>query len=357
MKEEDYTRLTLKLAKRANPFPNPRVGAVLVKDNKIIGEGYHKKPGMPHAEIEAIKDAKRRTGNPQAAKGATLYVTLEPCSHKNKRTPPCTDAIISSGIVKVVFATKDPNPLVSGAKALRKAGIKVVGPVAGRKAAAINRRYIKNISTKPFIAIKMAMSADGRTATRTGDSKWITGKKARQYVHRLRGQFDAVMVGANTIKIDNPRLTARTKGFSNPYRIILDSDLCIPLDSKVLKNKDGKTIIATTEKAPRKKLARYTNAIVCGKEKVDLLRLVQGLSAMGMKKILIEGGSELNASAVNAGIVNKLYLFVAPKIIGGRDAKGVIGGEGIGKMKDAMMLKNTKTRKFGDDLLLEFDVR
>ena len=345
------------LAKKANPFPNPRVGAVLVKGRKIIGEGYHKKASMPHAEIEAIEDAKRKTCNVHAAAGATLYVTLEPCSHKNKRTPPCTDAIISSGTRKVVFAMKDPNPLVSGEKVLRKAGVTVVGPVAERKAAAINREYVKNISEKPFVAIKMAMSADGKTATWAGDSKWITGKEARQYVHRVRGGFDAVMVGAETIKVDNPRLTARVKGVSDPYRIVVDSDLCIPSNSRVLKNKDGKTIIATTEKASKKKIAKMENVFVCGKKKVDMQRLVQGLNAMGIKKILIEGGSELNASAMDAGIVDKLYIFVAPKIIGGRDAKGVIGGDGIEKMRDAKKLKNMKTRRFGKDLLLEFDVQ
>ncbi len=351
-----FIERTFALAKKTDPFPNPRVGAVLVKDNRIIGEGYHKKPGMPHAEIEAIKDAKRRTGNAHAAAGSTLYVTLEPCSHKNKRTPPCTDAIIAENIKEVVFAMKDPNPLVSGENVLRKAGVKVVGPVAERKARSINKRYTGNISKKPFVAIKMAMSADGRTATKAGDSKWITGKKARQHVHRMRGQFDAVMVGSRTIRIDNPRLTARLKGAPNPYRIIVDSDLCISPHSNVLKNKDGKTIIATTEKAPKKKLAKMKNAFVCGKKRVDMRRLVQGLSAMGIKRILIEGGSELNASAMDAGIVDRLYIFVAPKIIAGRDAKGVIGGEGIAKMKDAKMLKNMKARRFGEDLLLEFDV-
>jgi diaminohydroxyphosphoribosylaminopyrimidine deaminase/5-amino-6-(5-phosphoribosylamino)uracil reductase len=345
------------LARKTDPFPNPRVGAVLVKKGKIIGEGYHRKAGMPHAEIEAIKDAKRRTGNAHAAAGATLYVTLEPCSHKNKRTPPCTSDIIAERIKKVVFAMKDPNPLVCGEKVLRKAGVKVVGPMAERKAAAINNRYIRNLSKKPFVAIKMAMSVDGRTATKAGDSKWITGKKARQYVHRMRGQFDAVMVGSRTIEIDNPRLTARLKGASNPRRIIVDSDLCIPSDSNVLENKDGKTIIATTEKAPKEKLANMRNAFVCGKKRVDMRRLVQCLSAMGIKRVMIEGGSELNASAMEAGIVDKLYIFVAPKIIGGRDAKGVIGGKGIAKMKDAKMLKNMKIRRFGEDLLLEFDVR
>lgn len=351
-----FMERALKLARKANPFPNPRVGAVLVKGNRIIGEGHHRKAGMPHAEVEAIEDAKRKTCDTHAAEGATLYVTLEPCSHKNKRTPPCTDAIIASGIRKVVFAMKDPNPLVSGEKKLRRS-IEVSGPTDEKKAAAINKEYVRNVSEKPFVAIKMAMSADGRTATRTGDSKWITGKEARQYVQRMRGQFDAVMVGAGTVKADNPRLTARVKGAPDPYRVILDSDLCIPLNSEVLKNRDGKTIIATTEKAPENRLARMRNAFVCGKKMVDLKRLVLGLGAMGIRKILIEGGSEINASAMEADIVDKLYIFVAPKIIGGRNAKGVIGGTGIGKMKDAKKLKNMKVRRFGEDLLLEFDVQ
>lgn len=341
--------LAFRLARKANPFPNPRVGAVLVKNNKIIGTGYHRKAGMPHAEAEAIRNAKD-------ARGATLYVTLEPCSHTNKRTLPCTRAIIESGITKVVFAMKDPNPLVSGEKELRKAGITVMGPMNEKKARSINREYLR----KPFVAIKMAMSADGRTATRTGDSKWITGEKAREHVQKMRSEFDAVMVGAGTVKADNPRLTSRMKGERNPWRIIVDGDFCISSDAKALAPIDGRAVIATTEKAPKRKInlmKKFVRVLVLGKKEVDMKKLIQALSAMGMKKILIEGGSELNASALEAGIVDRLYLFIAPKIIGGRDAKGVIGGKGIESISKALNLRLMRTKRFGNDILLEFDVR
>lgn len=357
---DTFMELAFELAKKSNPFPNPRVGAVLVKNNKILGAGHHKKPGMPHAEIEAIKNAKQK--NRASLEGSTLFITLEPCSHKNKRTPPCTEAIISSGISKVVFAMNDPNPLVDGAKVLREAGLKVVGPVSRQRAKALNKPYLDNLSKKPLVVLKMAMSADGKTATKTGDSRWITGKKAREYVHKLRSEFDAVVVGAGTVNKDNPRLTARLKGARNPYRIIVDSDLCIPLDSNLLKCRDGKTIIATTEKAPKTRMKEIENKtksriFPCGEKLVDMRRLILSLSAMGMKKIMLEGGSELNACALEAGIVDKLCLFVAPKIIGGRNAKGVIGGAGIDRMAQAAKLEHAKTKKFGRDILLEFNIQ
>ncbi|MBN2121803.1 bifunctional diaminohydroxyphosphoribosylaminopyrimidine deaminase/5-amino-6-(5-phosphoribosylamino)uracil reductase RibD [Candidatus Micrarchaeota archaeon] len=351
--------MAFELARKSNPFPNPRVGAVIAKEGRVIGRGYHKKPGMPHAEIEAMQDAQRAG---ESLSGSTLYATLEPCSHTSKRTPPCAQEIISKGIKKVVFAMEDPNPLVGGAKLLREAGIEVEGPCAKEEGVALNREYLKNIMQKPLVAIKMAMSADGKTATRNGDSHWISGEESREYVHKLRSDFDAVVVGAGTIKADNPQLTSRIRGGKNPYRIIVDGSLGIPLDSKVLANTDGKTIIATTEKAPRGRMLELetrANCTVfcCGKESVDMQKLVSSLSAMGMKKILIEGGSELNASALEAGVVDKLYLFIAPKIIGGKDAKGVIGGAGISSMGEAIKLGNMKTRKMGEDLLLEFSVK
>lgn len=344
-----FMRLALELAGKTDPYPNPKVGAVIVRNGEIIGRGYHRKAGMPHAEIEAIRDAEKN-GHP--LEGSTLYVTLEPCSHRNKRTPPCTDAILKSGISRVVFAMSDPNPLVSGGRILRGGGVKVTGPTDGKKAAAINKKYTRHIIQKPFVAVKMAMSADGKTATRTGDSKWISGTESRREVMRMRAASDAVIVGAGTALADNPRLTARTKGARDPFRIIVDSDMCIHGSLKAVRNRDGKTFIATTEKAPAGKLAE-ANVFVCGKEKVDMKRLVQGLGAMGMKRILIEGGSELNASALEAGIVDRLYLFIAPKIIGGKGAKGVFGGKGVGLMKDAKKIKRMKSRKVGNDILLE----
>lgn len=351
-----FMALALKLAKKADPFPNPRVGAVLVKDGRIIGTGYHRKAGMPHAEIEAINDARRRGAG---VRRSTLYVTLEPCSHTAKRTPPCTKAIIASGIKRVVFGMRDSNPLVSGAKELRAHRIATTGPACQRQAAALNQHYIRNISKKPFVAIKMAMSADGRTATRTGDSKWISSERSRAYVHNLRGTFDAVMVGAGTVLKDNPRLTTRIKGLPDPYRIIIDHDLCIPPAAKVLRNGDGKTIIATSGRAPKRKiksLGARASILVCGARDVDLRVLLQGLGAMGIHRILVEGGNELNARMLEAGIVDRLYLFVAPKIIGGRDAKPVIGGKGAARVADAVLLGPARVRRFGPDLLLEYDL-
>ncbi|MDD5171583.1 MAG: bifunctional diaminohydroxyphosphoribosylaminopyrimidine deaminase/5-amino-6-(5-phosphoribosylamino)uracil reductase RibD [Candidatus ainarchaeum sp.] len=355
-----FMKLAFRLAKKTDPFPNPRVGAVLVKDGQIIGTGYHRKAGMPHAEIEAIKDAKKKSRRQNAAKGAALYVTLEPCSHTMKRTPPCTKEIVANGIRRVVYAMKDPNPLVSGASELRDAGIVVIGATDEKEARKINRRYLANISKKPFVVIKMAMSADGKTATRTGDSKWISGKEARGYVHRMRASFDAVMVGANTVVKDDPELTSHNKKSCDPYRIIVDGRLRLPLNARILRNQDGKTIIVTSGKAPEdkiKKVKRKADVFVSEGDGVDLSKLITALGAMGMKRILIEGGSELNARALEAGIVDKICIFMAPKIIGGRDAKPVIGGLGIARMKDALALYDTKTKKLGRDILLEFSVR
>lgn len=352
----DYMTLAFRLAKKADPYPNPRVGAVIVNNGKIIGQGYHRKAGMPHAEIEAMADAKMKG---HSLKGATLYVSLEPCSHTNKRTPPCTEAIAKAKIGKVVYGMDDPNPFVSGAKMLRNAGIAVKGPVAQKKAEAINKRYIERITRKPFVAIKMAMTADGRTATRTGDSKWISCKESRDFVHRLRAGYDAVMIGAGTVRKDNPRLTARGKG-RDPLRIIVDGRLDLPQSCHLLRNRDGKTIIATTEKPSRKKIERIAkesaaHVFVCGKKQVDLSSLIKVLGAMGVNKILIEGGSEMNASAIDARIVDKIYLFIAPKIIGGKDAKGVIGGKGMAKISEAKKLKGMKISRIGKDFLLEGD--
>ena len=351
--------LAFRLAKRTDPYPNPRVGAVLVKDVQLIGIGYHKAPGKPHAEIEAIEDAKRRSGDAHAAEGATLYVTLEPCSHTAKRTPPCTDAIIRERISNVVFAMKDPNPLVSGAAILARAGIAVEGPVAQKEAEGLNRRYIASISKKPEITIKMAMSADGKSATRTGDSRWISGEGSRRIVHLMRSRCDAVMVGAGTVAADDPALTSHGAG-KDPWRVIVDGKLSIPLDSKVIRNIDKKTIIATSGRAPGRRIAILRRmgltVLICGQDRVDLRMLAIGLSAMGMKRIMIEGGNGLNAAALEAGIVDRLTLFISPIIIGGKDAKPVIGGEGIRSIAQATGLRMTALKRVGRDLLVEYSV-
>ncbi|MEW6722380.1 MAG: bifunctional diaminohydroxyphosphoribosylaminopyrimidine deaminase/5-amino-6-(5-phosphoribosylamino)uracil reductase RibD, partial [Candidatus Micrarchaeota archaeon] len=339
-----FMALAIRLARKADPYPNPRVGAVLVKGGRVIGTGYHRKPGLPHAEIAAMDDARARSGDPRAPEGATLYVTMEPCSHRMKRTPPCTGAIAAAGISKVVYGMRDPNPLVSGAKELWGAGVAVQGPVAEGECRAFNSRYLRHIQRKPLVSLKMAMSADGKTATRTGDSQWISCPESRRFSHRLRREHDAVMVGAGTVIADDPRLTARLGGGPSPIRVIVDGKLRMPLSAKVLHNPDCKTIVATTESAPPEKVGRLVretqaHVFVEGKGSVDLRRLADALGAMGMKKILIEGGSTLAASAMDAGIIDKVYLVIAPLIIGGEGAKCVIGGKGIGKLKDALKLK------------------
>ena len=353
-----FMERAMRLARKADPFPNPRVGAVIVKGGKIIGEGYHRKAGLAHAEIEAIRDARRKGGR-NAVKGATMYVTLEPCSHTNKRTPPCVPAIIRSGISGVVYAMKDPNPAVHGAAELEKAGLRVTGPAAEEVAARMNGKYVRSVS-RPFVAIKMAVSADGKSATRTGDSKWIGGREEREFVARLRSGFDAVMVGAVTVARDDPRLTSRMKGGKDPLRIVVDGRLSIPFDAGILKNPDGRTIVATCRRAPEEKVRRIAtesqaHVFMCGEKEVDLKALVQGLAGLGVRRILIEGGSEMNWSAIEAGIVDKLYLFVSPRIIGGKGANGVIGGRGVARVDDAIRLKGPKIKKVGSDLLLEYD--
>ena len=318
------------LAKKADPYPNPKVGAVIVKDGKIIGEGYHKKAGEAHAEIEAISDAISKGNDIQ---GATIYVSLEPCSKKG-RTLPCIDTL-KRYKMKVVYGTSDPNQ--DGARELD-----AEGPTDQEEGEELNREYFDTWDC--FVAIKMAMSADGKTATWKGDSKWISCKESRELAHKWRAEYDAVMVGAGTVRKDDPRLTSGHG--KDPVRIIIGED--IPSDAQCIEN----AIIVSYDQASKK----HKNVLVCGKKEVDLRMLKQELAERGIKKILIEGGSELNAKALEYGIVNKVYLFIAPKIIGGRDAIGVIGGDGIGRMADAIKVRNMKASTVGEDILLEFDV-
>ncbi|MGV8085977.1 MAG: bifunctional diaminohydroxyphosphoribosylaminopyrimidine deaminase/5-amino-6-(5-phosphoribosylamino)uracil reductase RibD [Candidatus Bilamarchaeum sp.] len=356
-KEIQVMKLAIKLAKQANPYPNPRVGAVLIKDGQMIGLGYHKKAGTNHAEIEAIEDAKKR-GNENLIKGSTLYVTLEPCVHDKKRTTPCTQRIIQEGIAKVVFGMVDPNPFVSskGIELLGREGIEIIGPILEEKCKVINKKYISNIEKKPFVILKMAASMDGKTATKAGDSKWITSEKSRTLVHKLRSEVDAIMIGSGTVIADNPHLTARLAKGNDPYRIIIDGKLQIPISSNILQNKDGKTIIITSENAPKRPEIK-TRIIVCGKDKVDLPKAVDILSAMGMKRILIEGGCTLAGLAIEASIVDKIYLFLAPIIIGGQNAKSIIGASGVELVKDAVKLQKIKIKKIGQDTLIIADIK
>ena len=351
--DEKFMRLALKLAAKGNPSPNPYVGALIVKGEKIIGMGYHKKAGMAHAEVEARKSLE----NPEDAKGAALYVTLEPCNHFGK-TPPCTKAIIDAGISKVVFGMKDPNSGVvgGGENELRKAGLEVEGGVLENEAVKQNEVFVKYCRTGlPFVIVKAAMSMDGKIATRTGDSRWISGDKARKYAHGLRSSCDAVLVGINTVLKDDPQLTARIPGARNPVKIVLDDELRIPLGAKLLQ--EGKIVIATCAKSreERKKALEQKGAkvILCGEGGVDLRILLDELGKMGMSSVLVEGGSEVQGSFLDAGLIDKLVLVYAPMLIGGREAKTAFGGNGSELAGQAMKVRIEKVKKIGPDYIFE----
>ncbi|MCX6244020.1 MAG: bifunctional diaminohydroxyphosphoribosylaminopyrimidine deaminase/5-amino-6-(5-phosphoribosylamino)uracil reductase RibD [Bacteroidetes bacterium] len=358
-KDIKYMRRAITLAKRGMGWvnPNPMVGAVLVKDGQIIGEGYHEHFGGPHAEVNAISKA---AGN---VEGSTLYVTLEPCSHHGK-TPPCTDLIIGKGIRQVVIAMKDPNPLVdgNGLKALADAGIDVVMAPEEPAAREMNELFGKYILTgRPFCALKIAMTLDGKIATVENASRWISGERSRRYVHELRQQYSAVMVGINTVIYDDPLLNTRRKGKKSrdPLKVIVDSEGKIPSEAKVLAHHPQLAIIATTDKIKpekRRDLERLgAQVIICPQSggKVDLDYLMLSLGRMGIDSVLLEGGSTIAFSAIRSGIVDKVISFIAPKIVGGTGAPTPVGGTGIPRMEDAIRIDKWKYRKIGEDMLVE----
>lgn len=350
----------LELAKKGMGYtnPNPLVGAVIVKEGRIIGEGYHKHLGGPHAEMDAFQNAT------EDVSGSTMYVTLEPCSHHG-RTPPCAEAIIKNKISKVVVAMIDPNPLVAGKgiQMLREHGIKVITNILKDKAMKINEIFIKYINTKePFCIMKTAMTLDGKIATASGESKWITGEASRTLVHQFRHQVSSIMVGIGTIIKDDPSLTTRLDGIEgmDPIRVIVDSKARIPLNAKVLNiESKSKTIIVTTELADSKKLKllKEKNAEIIvtplKDSKVDLPYLMKQLGKMGIDSILLEGGSELNFSAIESSIVDKVIVFVAPKIIGGKFSKTPIGGFGIETLSQAIVLDDLNVSIVEDDIMIE----
>ncbi len=373
MSHEMFMKKALSLAARGKgrTSPNPLVGAVVVKGGRVIAADYHRKAGTPHAEALALEKAGKR------AKGSTLYVNLEPCCHTEKRTPPCTKSIIRSGIKKVVVAMIDPNPKVSGMglAELRRAGIETEAGVMEKEAKRLNEVFIKFITKKePFMVLKIAQSLDGRIATASGESRWITGEKARKYVHGLRNEVDAVLVGINTVTKDDPSLDCRIKGGRNPYRIIVDSRLRMPPDAKLLKHDDGKTIIATVhlnqnsksvipnssvQRNYRNKIERLNDLgvrILAVKEKngmVDLKSLVKELGRLEIMSVMIEGGSSIAASALSCGIVDKVMFFVAPKIIGGVDSVPSVGGSSPAVLKKAFRINDLRVKKIGEDVLME----
>ena len=360
MQDKEYMKKALLLAKKGQDFvsPNPLVGAVVVKNGKIIGQGYHQKYGDLHAERKALESCI------QSPQDATMYVTLEPCCHFGK-TPPCCDAIINSGIKKVVVATLDPNPLMSGKgiKALKTAGIEVVVGVLERESQAMNEVFFHYIKTKtPFVVIKYAMTADGKIATTTGKSKWITGEKARENVHKDRSRYSAIMVGVQTVIADNPMLTSRIKNAKNPVRIICDTSLRTPINSQIIKTSNNiKTIIATssTNNELKEKFKSRGCKIIEVPQKnshIDLQVLMQKLGQTQIDSILLEGGSTLNFSALNSEIVNKVQAYVSPKIFGGECAKTPVGGVGFLSPDKCIKLVDKTVEFFDDDILIQGQV-
>ncbi|MDI3311619.1 MAG: bifunctional diaminohydroxyphosphoribosylaminopyrimidine deaminase/5-amino-6-(5-phosphoribosylamino)uracil reductase RibD [Thermoanaerobacterium sp.] len=354
---EKYMKRALQLAKLGlgHTNPNPLVGAVIVKNGRIIGEGYHEYYGGPHAEINALKNAK------EDVKGAQLYVTLEPCCHYGK-TPPCVDAIIESGIKDVFIAMEDPNGLVAGKgiKKLKEAGLNVYTGLLKDEAERVNEVFIKYITSRePYVILKSAMTIDGKISTFTGDSKWITNEKSREYVHKVRSSVMAIMVGINTVIKDNPSLTVRLQGYKNPLRVIVDSHGRIPLDANVVIDKSAKTLIVTTDMMPYNKLKALNelgvDVVTTEKRdnKVDLKKLIYTLGERGIDSILIEGGGTLNYSALKEGIVDKVMFYIAPKIIGGSNSLTPVEGDGIDLIKDAIIVEKLDVKRFDDDILIE----
>jgi diaminohydroxyphosphoribosylaminopyrimidine deaminase/5-amino-6-(5-phosphoribosylamino)uracil reductase len=354
-----YMKLALRLARRGygSTSPNPMVGAVLVKRGKIIGRGWHRKAGMPHAEIEALRDAQKNNFNPH---GATLFVTLEPCC-THGRTPPCTQAIISAGIKKIVIGATDPNPQHAGKgfKILRQAGIEVVQGILADDCAQLNEAFNHWIVARtPFVTVKAAMTLDGKIATASGESKWITGEEARAHGQYLRQGSDAILVGVNTILADDPSLTARTRNNKLLRRIVLDSRARTPLTAKVVTDEFAAlTTIVVGKTAPKNRvaaLAKRANVLVTPLKKsaIDLRWLLQKLGAENVTSLLVEGGGEVNASFLLGGFAQRVAFFYAPKILGGRDAKKAVAGDGAKSLAEVLQLREVEWQRLGNDLLL-----
>ena len=358
--QELYMRRAIELAGKGTGYtnPNPLVGAVIVKDGRIIGEGFHETYGGLHAERNALKNC---TEDP---KGAELYVTLEPCCHFGK-TPPCTEAVIKSGIRKVYVGNIDPNPKVSGKgiDILREHGIEAETGVLDAECREINEIFFHYIAhDTPYVALKYAMTLDGKIAVKTGESKWITGREAREHVQFLRHRYAAILVGIDTVFSDDPMLNARIRGGNKPTRVICDSRLRLPLSSKIVQSaKVIPTIIAAcerNEKAQRLE-ALGCRVLICPEKdgKTDLLELLRTLRKEKIDSILVEGGADINDSVIQTKSVNKVYAFVAPKLFGGRQARSPVEGKGIDKISDAILLKGPEITRLGEDLLLEYEAR
>lgn len=355
-------RRALELGARAEgrTRPNPAVGAVVVADQQIVGEGFHPAAGEPHAEVFALQAAAGRTS------GADLYVTLEPCSHQG-RTGPCTEAIIAAGIARVFVGTQDPNPQVagSGIHRLKQAGIQVDVGLCEKDCRRLIAPFAKHISTGlPFVILKSAVTLDGQTATSTGDSQWISNTQSREEVHRLRDRVDAIMVGVGTVLNDDPKLTTRLPGGRDALRIVVDSQLRTPSQAALLHlDSATETLIAHLATAPedrRSRLAASRAVLLETAEKegrVDLHDLLAKLGSRGVQSILLEGGAQLNAAFLKAGLIDRMMIFVAPKVIGGNGGYGIFAGLGVPCLADALQLQDIRINRFGDDVLIEGEMK
>lgn len=357
----DYMEQALSLAKLAlgQASPNPAVGAVVVKGGEVVGQGYTQPPGSHHAEVLALKQAGGE------AEGGVMYVTLEPCAHQG-RTPPCTGAIISAGVSEVHMAMLDPNPVVSGRgqAELKKAGIKTALGEHEEEARDVNEAYIKFITTGlPFVTVKFAVSLDGKIATKSGDSRWISGPESRKYVHCLRYTSDAIMAGVNTLLADNPHLTTRCSGGKGgvarkqPLRVIVDGHGRTPLDSKVF-NEPGETLLALSQKLSPEERAAFTKAGAevlepsTPDEVVDLEKLLRVLGEREITSVMVEGGGILLGSLFDRGLVDKVVAFIAPIIIGGAGARTAVVGDGVSQVAESFRLERVKVGRLGDDIMV-----
>ena len=345
--DEDYMQVALELAAqpRALPYPNPWVGCVIVRSGKIVGKGFHLGPGTPHAEVMALAQAGRH------ARDATLYSTLEPCCHYGK-TPPCTDAILAAGIRRVVYALRDPNPSVRGrsARILKSRGVKVQSGVLSEQAAETNEAYLKYRATRlPFVTAKVATTLDGKIATRTGQSKWITDEKARRHSRLLREQNQAVLVGINTVLADDPHLGARRRGIAEPWRVVLDSNLQIRPGSKVVRS--GRCIIACAGGATQERMTRLmTKGATVWKfhgDKIPLRTLLLKLAEAGILSLLVEGGAETLGSFFDDGLVDRVCWYLAPVIVGSHQSRAAVAGRGVDSLAKAWRLRNPAISRAG----------
>ncbi len=360
MTPSDYMRLALALARRGEgrTAPNPPVGALLVRDGKIVGEGYHPAAGQPHAEIYALRQAGK------LAHGADLYVTLEPCSHHG-RTGPCAEAVIAAGVQRVFIGCGDPNPLVNGrgVALLQKAGITVETSLLEPECRRLLAPFVRHLQKKlPFVILKAATTLDGATATCSGESQWISGEASRHHVHELRDRVDAIMVGSGTMLRDNPRLTSRIEGGRDPLRVVIDSSLKTPLDAAMIsQSSDAVTVIATAVSPDHPKVAPLRQQGVeilfspAADGSVDLLRVMQELGKKNVMTLLLEGGATLNAAMLRAGLVQRAMIFVAPLLLGGA-GKGIFAGEGVSRLAQALRLRDLRFQPFEGDLLIEGEV-